>query len=174
VGHANGVRVVLLRHGIAQDRADPACPPDPLRKLTDEGKRKTRKVCRALFEHLDVKPTRILSSTLVRAQETAIIAADEMELETKDIVSTEALLPEAPPYAIFHALFAFHETDEEILVAGHAPNLDLVLALAITGGRAAVTKLKKAGAACLVLDDLPHPKGELAWLVTPKLMAALA
>jgi phosphohistidine phosphatase SixA len=167
------VRVVVLRHGIAHDRGDPHCPPDPLRALTDEGKRKTRKVCRGMRDVLDVKFTRIVSSTFVRAQETAIIAADVMGLETSRIISTEALLPDAPPYSIFHALFAFHETDEEILVAGHAPHLDLMISLAITGGRSPVTKLKKAGAALLELGDLPHPQGELIWLAPPKLLAAL-
>lgn len=167
------MRVVLMRHGLAHDRADPQCPPDAERQLTEEGRKKTRKAARGLHA-LDVKPSRILSSTLVRAQETAIIAAEELGLAVADIVSTEALLPECPPYALFHALYAFDRTDEEILVCGHAPNLDLVLALSLCGGRSAVTRLKKAGAALLEVPELPHPQGELVWLMPPKVLAALA
>ena len=165
------MRVILLRHGIAHDRADPDCPPDPQRELTEEGRKKTKRVARGL-RALECKPTRVLSSTLVRAQQTAVIASEELGLAVNTIVSTEALLPEAPPYALFHALHAFADTDEEILVCGHAPHLDLVISLALTGGRQAVTRLKKAGAALLVCDDLPRPQGELIWLMPPKALGA--
>jgi phosphohistidine phosphatase len=166
------MRVILFRHGIAHDRADPACPPDPERQLTDEGRKKTKRAARGLV-WLDAKPTRILTSTLVRAQQTAVIAAEELGIAVNTIISTEALLPETPPYALFHALHAFSDTDEEVLVCGHAPNLDLVLALALTGGRQAVTRLKKAGAAMLECDDLPRPQGELVWLMPAKVLGSL-
>lgn len=166
------MRVTLLRHGIAHDRADPACPPDPERELTEEGRKKTKRVARGL-RVLELRPTRILSSTLVRAQQTAVIAAEALDIPVNTIISTEALLPEAPPYALFHALHAFSDTDEEVLVCGHAPNLDLVLALALTGGRAPVTRMKKAGAALLLCDELPRPQGELVWLMPPKVLAVL-
>jgi phosphohistidine phosphatase len=166
------MRVILFRHGIAHDRSDPACPADPERALTDEGTKKTRRAARGLSV-VGCKPTRILTSPYLRARQTAEIAAEVLGLAPERITTTEALLPEAAPYAIFHALHAFAGTDDEVLCAGHAPHLDRALALSITGGRVPVTSMKKAGAALLELDDLPRPHGELVWLVPPKMLGEL-
>ncbi|MCC7109926.1 MAG: phosphohistidine phosphatase SixA [Deltaproteobacteria bacterium] len=166
------MQVILLRHGIAHDRADPACPPDPERALTAEGEKRTRKVARGL-QSMGCAPTRILTSPYRRARETAELVADAYGLDRARITLTEALLPDAPPHALFQQLYAFHSSDEEILCTGHAPNLDRVIALALTGERAPVTALKKAGAALLGIDDLPRTRGALFWLMPPKALAAL-
>ena len=152
------MRVILLRHGIAWDRADPACPADPERPLTDDGQKKTRKVARGLAR-VGVRPVRVLTSPYVRARQTATIATEELGVAAERIVVTDALLPEAAPYAIFHALHAFAHVDAEILCVGHAPHLDRALALSIT--------------ALLEVDDLPRPHGELVWLMPPKVLAEL-
>lgn len=166
------MRVILFRHGIAHDRADPHCPPDAERALTDEGRKKTKKAVRGLGL-VGCKPTRVLTSPYVRARQTADIVAEAFDLGKDHVVVTEALLPDGAPYAIFHALFAFAQTDEEIVCVGHAPHLDRALALSITGDRVPVTSLKKAGAALLEIDDLPRPHGELAWLLPPKVLVEL-
>lgn len=166
------MRVIVFRHGIAHDRADPDCPPDAERALTDDGKKRTKKAAKGLKE-VGCVPTRILTSPYVRAKETAAIAAEVLGVDASKVTITEALLPEAAPYAIFHALYAFHASDEEILCVGHTPNVDKVLAVALTGERAPVTALKKAGAAMLLVDDLPRTKAQLAWLIPPKVLAAL-
>ena len=101
------------------------------------------------------------------------IAAEVFGIAPAQITITDALLPEAAPYAVFHAVFAFHSTDEEILCVGHAPNVDKVIAVALTGERQPVTQLKKAGAAMLFVEDLPRTRGELGWLIPPKVLAAL-
>jgi phosphohistidine phosphatase len=166
------MRVILFRHGIAHDRSDPDCPDDPDRALTEEGRKKTRRAARGLGV-VGCRPTRILTSPYVRARQTAEIVAEVLGLAPPQVTTTEALVPEAAPYAIFHALHAFTATDDEVLCAGHAPHLDRALALAITGGRVPVTSLKKAGAALLQLDDLPRPHGDLVWLVPPKILTEL-
>ncbi len=166
------MRVILIRHGIAHDRADPDCPPDPERELTEEGQRKTRKVGRGLRE-LGCAPTRILTSPYLRARQTAELVADSFDVDHARITLTEALLPEAAPHALFQQLFAFNNSDEEIVCVGHAPNLDKVIAVALTGERAPVTALKKAGAALLLLDDLPRMRGALSWLMPPKVLSDL-
>lgn len=166
------MRVILLRHGIAHDRADPACPADPGRALTEEGRKKTRKAVRGLVR-VGVQVTRIITSPYVRAKETADIAAEILGIAIDDIVVSDALLPQAAPYAIFHALHAFDHSDAEVLCVGHSPHLDRALALSITGDRVPVTTLKKAGAALLELDELPRPHGELVWLMPPKVLVEL-
>jgi phosphohistidine phosphatase len=172
LGHTRIMRVILLRHGIAWDRADPACPPDPERPLTEEGHKKTRKVAKGLVR-LGVKPTRVLTSPYERARQTAAIVTETCGLAPDHVIVTDSLLPEAAPYAIFHALHAFAHTDAEIVCVGHAPHLDRALALSITGDKVPVTSLKKAGAALLEVDDLPRLHGELVWLMPPKVLAEL-
>lgn len=166
------MKVVLFRHGIAHDRADPDCPPDPERALTDEGKKKTRKSAKGL-KAMGIAPTRILTSPYKRAKETAAICAEVLGIDNSKVTMTDALLPEAAPYAIYHALYAFHATDEEVICVGHAPNIDRVIAVALTGERAPVTELKKSGACLLAVDDLPRTKAALVWMIPPKVLGEL-
>jgi len=166
------MRVIFLRHGIAHDRADPACPPDPERALTEDGKKKTRKACKGLLV-MGTAPVRIITSPYVRARQTAELCAEACGIAADRIVVSDALLPHAAPYGIFHALHAFAHVDTEVVCVGHSPHLDRALALSMTGDRVPVTSLKKAGAALLELDDLPRPHGELVWLVPPKVLVEL-
>ncbi|HEY1098446.1 MAG TPA: hypothetical protein VGF99_05945, partial [Myxococcota bacterium] len=98
---------------------------------------------------------------------------DVFAIAADRVIESDALLPQAAPYAIFHALHAFAGGDDEIIVVGHSPHLDRALALAITGEKVPVTSLKKAGAALLELDDLPRPHGDLVWLMPPKVLVEL-
>lgn len=166
------MNVILFRHGIAHDRADPNCPPEAERELTEEGRKKTRKSAKGL-QHMGVAPSRILTSPYLRAKQTADVVAEVLGVPAAMITTTEALLPEAAPFAIFHSLYAFHASDTEILCVGHSPNLDRVLALALTGNRAPVTSLKKSGAARLEVEDLPRTHGTLTWLIPPKVLGDL-
>jgi phosphohistidine phosphatase len=166
------VRVILFRHGIAHDRADPNCPVDPERALTDEGKKKTRKSAKGL-KAMGVAPTRILTSPYKRAKETAAIVAEVLGIDGSKVTMTDALLPEAAPYSIFHALYAFHATDEEVICVGHAPNIDRVIAVALTGERTPVTELKKSGACLLAVEDLPRTKAALIWMIPPKVLGEI-
>jgi phosphohistidine phosphatase len=163
------VRVILFRHGIAHDRADPDCPVDAERELTEEGKKKTRKSAKGL-KAMGHVPTRILTSPYKRAKETAAIVAEVLGIDGSKVTITDALLPEAAPYSIFHALYAFHATDEEVVCVGHAPNVDKVIAVALTGDRAPITELKKSGACLLDVEDLPRTHGSLVWLIPPKVL----
>ena len=166
------MRVILFRHGIAHDRADPDCPADPERALTDDGKKKTRKSAKGL-KAMGTAPTRILTSPYKRAKETAAIVAEVFGLEGSKVTMTDALLPEAAPYSIFHALYAFHASDEEVVCVGHAPNIDRVIAVALTGERAPVTELKKSGACLLAVEDLPRTKSALVWMIPPKVLGEI-
>ncbi|MBM4283082.1 MAG: phosphohistidine phosphatase SixA, partial [Deltaproteobacteria bacterium] len=87
------MRVTLFRHGLAHDRSDPACPADPERALTDEGKKKTRRAAKGLGV-VGCRPTRILTSPYVRARQTAELVAEVLGLGADRITTTEALLPE--------------------------------------------------------------------------------
>jgi phosphohistidine phosphatase len=159
----------LLRHGLAVDREDPKCLPDAERPLTREGMEKTRQVARGL-RMLGVKPDLILSSPLLRAIQTAEIAAAELTYAKEKIRRTPALEPEADPADLLKEIARLRK--EEVLCAGHAPNLDEVIAHAV-GVRMAFTGLKKAGAACLEFDSALASRGRLVWLYSPKVLRQL-
>ena len=60
------MQLFIVRHGIAIDREDPKCPPDPERFLTEEGIEKTRQAAKGVAE-IGTVPDLMLSSPYVRA-----------------------------------------------------------------------------------------------------------
>ncbi len=164
------MRLVLFRHGIAHDRAAPDCPPDPERTLTPKGIERTTAAAAGLAR-LGVNPALILTSPYARALETARIAARALGVRADHIHETEALLPESDPREIFTILAKQKAPD--ILCAGHAPNLDAVLALAVAGRATPFTELKKAGAAMIELFVPGSAGGTLVWVLGSKALRAL-
>lgn len=153
-----------MRHGIAAERSQDDPDADDKRPLTHQGMDRTRKAVQGLAA-LKVAPQMVLTSPLLRAQQTAALAAEELGVSPKHVVVSEALLPDADPHLLFEALRDYKET--EVLCAGHAPHLDRVLGLALGASRQSVTLLKKAGAASLELVRYDPPRGRLVWLLEP-------
>jgi phosphohistidine phosphatase SixA len=156
------VRIVLFRHGIAIDRADPACPAEEHRPLTDLGRTRTRAAARGLSA-LDLHPGRILSSPWSRARQTAEIAASELDFGAERIEFTTALLPFATPSSILQELTPM--IGGEVLLTGHAPHLDALLEELAGSSSAGVTRLKKAGAAAI---EVSAGRGRLEWMISPR------
>jgi phosphohistidine phosphatase len=139
------VWVHLLRHGIAIDPSDPACPTDPERFLTEKGKSRTRAAAKGLHR-IDIAPVLIIASPYVRAQQTAEIAREELGGDAIAFESNDALIPMADPSRIVDILRA--RTESNIMCVGHAPNMDLVVAY-LVGADEPITSLKKAGCASI-------------------------
>lgn len=158
------VRVILMRHGIAVDRDDPDCPPEAERPLTEEGIRKTREAAAGLAR-LKKPPQRLLSSPYRRALETARITAKALGMSAADITISNALLPDAPPQEIFSEIRRMRAAS--VMLFGHAPHMDMAIAHAL-GLPYAVTRLKKAGAACLDIRAWQPVRGQLLWLLTAR------
>src|SRR5271169_1701375 len=97
------MQLFIVRHGIAIDREDPKCPPDPERFLTEEGAEKTKQVARGVAEVASV-PDLILSSPYVRALQTAEIFAKALEYDKDKIRKSDFLLPGAEPLQLFREL----------------------------------------------------------------------
>jgi len=161
------MEIYVVRHGIAIDREDPKCPPDPERYLTEEGVEKTKRVAAgvaALCATADV----LLSSPYVRAMQTAEIFATALDYPKQKIRRTDLLLPGAEPTLLFREL-AKDKHHSTLFIFGHAPQLDDVIATAL-GSKHHMTSLKKAGVALLELKRVSPPNGQLVWLATPKLL----
>lgn len=161
------MQLYIVRHGIAIDREDPKCPPDPERFLTEEGIEKTRQVAKGVIEISSV-PDLMLSSPYVRAMQTAEIFAKALEYSKDKIRKSDFLLPGAESLQLFREL-SRDKDNSVVFVFGHAPHLDDLIATALTS-KHQVTSLKKAGVALVELKRLVPPSGELVWLSTPKIL----
>jgi phosphohistidine phosphatase len=161
------MQLYVVRHGIAVDREDPKCPPDPERYLTEEGVEKTREVAKGVAA-LGATPDLFLSSPYVRAVQTAEIFAAVFEYPRQKIRRSDLLLPGAEPTLFFRELTRDKQSSS-VFCFGHAPHLDDLIATAL-GSKHHVTSLKKAGAALVELRRISPPSGQLMWLATPKLL----
>jgi phosphohistidine phosphatase len=161
------MQLYIVRHGIAVDREDPKCPPDPERYLTEEGVEKTKQVAKgvvALAASVDL----LLSSPYVRAMQTAEIFAAALDYAKQKIRRTDLLLPGADPSLLFRDL-AKDKQSSSVFLFGHAPQLDDIIATAL-GSKRHITSLKKAGVALIELKRISPPIALLVWLGTPKLL----
>jgi phosphohistidine phosphatase len=161
----------IVRHGIAIDREDPKCPPDPERYLTEEGVDKTKQVAKAIAA-LGITPDLLLSSPYVRALQTAEIFANALKYSKQKIRCTDLLLPGAESSALFREL-AKDKQASSVFVFGHAPHLDELVAAAFAS-KHPITVLKKAGVAALKLKRVSPPSAEFLWLATPRLLRRAA
>lgn len=170
----SGPRLLLLRHGIAEDRSDER--PDGLRALTPAGRRRTTAVLERAVA-LGLTADRLVSSPLVRARQTAEIAlraglAPFLELATalepgadplpplaRWLAATPPAMPSQPPGS--------HPAGKEspptaalptpaverplcLALVGHEPDLG-DLAARLLGAPPGSITLRKAGLALLVL-----------------------
>ena len=156
--------IILLRHGIAEDKS--AGKPDEERRLTREGNEKMKRVARALAEMLPDADA-IYSSPLVRAYETAEWVAKayggKLQIET-----TSALAPGHDPSECRDLLRRGAAQYECAYFTGHEPHLTtLMLALTETQTGSELS-LKKGGCYGLDLDD-PAGTARLRFLLAPAL-----
>ena len=161
------MQLYIVRHGIAIDREDPKCPPDPERYLTEEGVEKTKAVAKGVAA-LGVEGNLFLTSPYVRAAQTAEIFASALEYPRQRIRRSDLLLPGTEPSLLFREL-AHEKQASSVFLFGHAPHLDDLIATAL-GAKKHLTSLKKAGVALIELKRISPPIGILGWVVTPKLL----
>src|SRR3974390_1241252 len=161
------MQLYIVRHGIAIDREDPQCPPDPERFLTEDGIEKTKQVAKGVANVAAI-PDLMLSSPYVRALQTAELFAKALEYPKEKIRKTDFLLPGAESLQLFREL-SRDKDSSVVFVFGHAPHLDDLIATALNS-KHHITSLKKAGVALLELKRIVPPGGELVWLSTPKIL----
>jgi phosphohistidine phosphatase len=154
------MKLYFLRHGLADwPDWDPAR--DHERPLTQEGLKKMKEQAKTLAA-LDLKLDAILSSPYTRAYQTADIVATRLGLEVK----TEPLL--APGFTAdkLASIVEAYAAAQALLLVGHEPAFSMVIAELIGGGR---VQLKKGALARVDVNaDL---KGELVWLLQPRVLA---
>jgi phosphohistidine phosphatase len=161
------MQLYIVRHGIAIDREEPKCPPDPERYLTEEGIEKTKQVAKGIAA-LGATADLLISSPYVRAMQTAEIFASALEYPKEKIRRSDQLLPGAEA-SLFYRELAKDKQASKVFCFGHAPQLDDLIAAGLAS-KHRVTSLKKAGVALLELKRVSPPSGQLLWLAMPKLL----
>jgi phosphohistidine phosphatase len=144
------MELYLLRHAEAGEAAR-----DEDRELTAHG-RDQADAAAAGIKWLDLGLTRVISSPLPRATQTAQPAARALGLSLE---TTEAL---APGHGPSDALALLTRHDDSVLLVGHEPQLSGVVRL-VTGGS---VHMRKAMLAALELPSAEVPQGALSWLLS--------
>ena len=162
------MRIVIIRHGIAEDFGPDGS--DASRRLTPEGVEKTGKVARGLLK-IAKKPQAILASPKVRAHHTAQIIALEFGVK----VQTVPVIQEEDPIALL--AMAAGRSEDSIFIVGHEPTLGALVEFLISGRLSkGSTPMKKAGAACFEIAFGKDPSSfssELKWFLPPDVLTLL-
>jgi phosphohistidine phosphatase len=155
------MHLYLLRHGIAVEAYD-WNGPDATRPLTSEGKKRTKRVMEKLNGEGRFAVDAVWSSPLVRAQETAKIAAGVLNLEVKTV---PALACGASLKSLRAAFKEYGDLPSNLMLVGHEPDCGLLIADLI-GDPAGDYALKKAGIA-LLKGDFAAGKMTMKWKLAP-------
>jgi phosphohistidine phosphatase len=162
------MHLLIIRHAIAVSRGTPGIPDDE-RALTPRGRRRFRRAARGLTRIVG-RPDALLTSPLLRALETAEIAARAWGRVKPTI---EPALAQGNPARVLAALAAW-PAQATVAVVGHEPYLSGLLATLLGGAETDHLTFRKGGAALLELSGQPPEGGRLLWFLPPKLLRRLA
>lgn len=154
------MRLYFLRHAEAVDAADS----DHTRQLTERGIRRTQTAAKVM-KKLGIAPNHIFASPRIRAKHTAEIVAETLGAEIT--ISEEVN-------------FGFSVTgvkvltdgmggDTQVMFVGHNPSMSEV----VTQMCGATVAMKKGGLARVDLYSPHMDRGELVWLIAPKVFDVL-
>ncbi len=162
------MRLVIIRHAIAVPHGTPEIPEDE-RPLTPKGEKRFRKAARGLARVVG-RPDALLTSPLLRASQTAVIAAaawgriEPVELPALATGDFDGLA----------AALAAYPEDARVAIVGHEPHVSELLARLLGTSRADRLTFRKGGAALVDLPGPPAEGGALVWFLTPRLLRRLA
>ena len=158
--------IVLLRHGIAEDKTPEKADED--RSLTSEGHARMKQIARGV-ERAFPKAQVIYSSPLLRAVQTALWVSKGYRSRIK-VNTSDALIPGATPQEFIDFVNSLKE--RRVIIVGHEPNLtDNVMELIGAAGGQPV-ELKKGG--CYGVRLRTDGSGLLEWLLSPRILRKLA
>jgi phosphohistidine phosphatase len=163
--------IYLLRHGDAVDRLTGGYAHDKERPLTEKGQQEARIAAESL-RGLGVTITEIFASPLVRATQTAHIAADILR-PARGLTRCEALAPGGTPEAIVAAL-ADVVTDDAVLLVGHMPDLGELAGWLLWADPLVALPFRTGGLCRITVPTPPMPgQGDFRWFAPPKLLRTL-
>ena len=154
------MKIYLLRHAEAENMSTS----DHNRRLTAKGLKRTATAATVMVS-LGIKPAHIYSSPRVRARQTAELVADAMDMTVE--------LDEEVNFGFsinsVESLIRGLGVDEDVMFVGHEPSMSAV-AHGLCGASVA---MKKGGLARIDLINRASLRGELVWLIAPKVFDVL-
>jgi phosphohistidine phosphatase len=156
----------LVRHAEAFPIGHEGIQEDRDRPLTELGKQQANNLAET-FTKQGIATPLILTSPLVRAEETAAILAIKWKLPPESFVYCESLSPAGKRRHL--AATINHHSPNAVALVGHEPDLGLLAAWLI-GSKQARIAFAKGGAALIRVKEGEVKKGcgKLIWMVTPE------
>jgi phosphohistidine phosphatase len=158
------MRLLIVRHAIAVPSGTPGIPDDE-RPLTDDGRKKFRRVARGLAR-LVRQPDAILTSPLPRARETADILAACWDGVTVENLPALAV----GDHAGLEQALQGYPADAFVALVGHEPWLSTLLAHVLDARSPERFVFRKGGAAMVELRGSLAEGGLLHWFARPKVL----
>lgn len=159
------MRLLLLRHGIAEDAGPRTGHRDAPRELTPEGAERMRAAADGMAA-LGVGAEALLTSPLIRCRQTADIVGARLGLAPTEVAG---LAPGMDLGDLGDALLGWPDAGS-VMVCGHQPDLSEVVA-DLTGG--AYVEFRKGSLALLDVDAVRPGGGRLRALYPPAALRRL-
>jgi phosphohistidine phosphatase len=157
--------MVLLRHGIAEDKTEGK--PDEERGLTSDGHARMKQIAKGL-EVAFPKAQIIYSSPLLRATQTALWVSKGYRSRVK-VKTVDALKPGSSTKEFADFIKGIQE--RRAIIVGHEPNLSENLSRLVGLPTSDGIELKKGG--CYGARLRPDGKAVLEWLLSPRILRKL-
>jgi phosphohistidine phosphatase len=158
--------LVLLRHGIAEDKAEGKS--DHERSLTSEGHGRMKLIAKGL-ERAFPKAQVIYSSPFLRAVQTALWVSKGYRSRIK-VNTTDALMPGASTAQFAEFIKSIKE--RRAIIVGHEPNLSENTTSLVGLPNGDGIELKKGG--CYGVRLRQDGTALLEWLLSPRILRKLA
>ncbi len=159
------MRLLLLRHGIAEDAGPRTGHRDAPRELTPGGAERMRAAAEGMAA-LGIGADAVLTSPLIRCRQTADIVCEALGGEPRE---DRRLAPGMGLDALGDALLG-HPDAASVLVCGHQPDLSIVIAGLTGGGH---VEFRKGSLAVLDVESARPAGGRLRALYPPAALRLL-
>lgn len=161
------MRLLVVRHAIAVPHGTPDVPEDQ-RPLTARGEKRFRVAARGLAR-ICRRPDVLLSSPLVRARQTADIAAEAWE----KVEVTEADALAGGSFEQIATAVEKYADQKLVAIFGHEPDVSTVVARLLGSSDSERVTFKKGGAALLDVPGRMADGGALVWYAPPRVLRAV-
>ncbi len=160
------MRLLIIRHAIAVPHGTPDVPEDA-RPLTPRGEKRFREAARGLAR-ICRRPDLLLTSPLVRARQTAQIAAEAWgKIEPKE---EKALA--GGSFEQIAAVVDKHGSKGVVAIVGHEPDVSSLVARLLGTSASERLTFKKGGAALLDVPGRMAEGAALVWYLPPRVLRA--
>ena len=165
------MNLILVRHTEAAKLGEEGATTDADRPLTELGRTHAAKLGQ-LFAERGIVPGAVVTSGLVRANQTAEPLLQLLAGETKEVVVCGHLAPDQyRPKKLTRFVLGLDQ--QSVALVGHNPDLSAYLAW-LVGSENSAFDLAKGAAVFVEFDGEPEKgDGRLRWLLTPEWYALL-